>query len=464
MAIYLGTQAISNLYLGNQEICESFLESTQIYDGCAFTPVVVTLQVNNNISGPSAGYTIGGDQNGAQQSGEGGVGSYAFNTTVSVNSGYQFSSGPTVNNASGTLPLSDQTVTTTLSGTVALIPTNRTVTLNIVDNVNDPGVSHTFSGDPDGDTVTGLPGSSYSFTSTLNIASEWEGSITPNTTQTVSGSIPSSNTTVNMTFNGTLTQKTYTVNHSYDTSGVTGTQYSAPSSSVTGANSDVVSQTGSSVTGRAGAAWNFVTSGLQANSTYEWTSGPTLSPTSPRAVTITGGQTTPSTLTTFVTGTVSQIVDQVTLGGVARPCANYSCIIPGAGSQQSNVWYYSGTLSVGTVLWSNNDLTGSNPAAGFYGKLSGGTGSVQYGSSAVIALPSCVSSLNAVTLKFDSTPVSACAAATDEAGYMDGFALTTSSNFYTDSTGCSFGSNGYYSDGTYVRELSNGAFISFASC
>ena len=304
---YLGSNLVSALYLGTQEICTSYLGSTQVYDGCGFTPVVVTLSVTNNISGPSTGYTIGGDTTGSQRSGEPLVGTYSFNTTVSLNSGYEWVSGPSISNASGTFPASNQTVFTILSGEVQLTATNKTVTLSVVDNVNDPGVSHTLSGDLNGATATGLPGTSYSFTTNLNVNSEWTGTITPSTTQTVSGTIPSTNDTVTITFNGTLTQNQYVVNHAYDTSGVTGTQYTSPVSSVTSASSEVISSTGSQVTGYAGATWNFVTGGLVANTGYEWTSGPNLSPTSPRAASISGGQTTPTTLTTFVTGTVSAV-------------------------------------------------------------------------------------------------------------------------------------------------------------
>jgi hypothetical protein len=302
---YLGSNLVSALYLGNQQICTSYLGNTQVYDGCGFIPVVVTLSVTDNIAGPSAGYSIGGDTNGSQRSGEPLVGTYSFNTTVSLNSSYEWVSGPSISNASGTFPASDQTVFTTLSGEVQLTATNKTVTLNVVDNVNNPGVSHTLSGDLTGATATGLPGTAYSFTTTLNINSEWNGTITPSTTQTISGTIPSTNDTVTITFNGTLTQNQYVVNHVYNTTGVTGTQYSSPVSSVSGENANVISSSGSQVTGYAGAAWNFVTSGLIANSGYEWTSGPTLSPTSPRAVSISGGQATPSTVTTFVSGTVS---------------------------------------------------------------------------------------------------------------------------------------------------------------
>jgi len=380
---YLGSNLVSALYLGNQEICTSYLGNTQVYDGCGFIPVVVTLSVTNNIAGPSAGYSIGGDTTGSQRSGEPLVGTYSFNTTVSLNSGYEWVSGPSVSNASGTFPASDQTVFTTLSGEVQLTATNKTVTLNVVDNVNDPGVSHTLSGDLTGATATGLPGTAYSFTTTLNINSEWTGTITPSTTQTISGTIPSTNDTVTITFNGTLTQNQYVVNHAYDTSGVTGTQYSSPVSSVSGANADVISSSGSQVTGYAGAAWNFVTSGLAANSGYQWTSGPTLSPTSPRAVSVSGGQATPSTITTFVSGTVSQIpppsLYNVTLD--AGSSFSGACLAGTSGSY----WLDEPDLADATIICNTNnasDLT----AAKF---LSDGTISVDWDGSAIVDQAAC---------------------------------------------------------------------------
>ena len=359
---YLGSNLVSALYLGNQQICTSYLGNTQAYDGCGFIPVVVTLSVTNNIAGPSAGYSIGGDTNGSQRSGEPLVGTYSFNTTVSLNSGYEWVSGPSISDASGTFPASDQTVFTTLSGEVQLTATNKTVTLNVVDNVNDPGVSHTLSGDLTGATATGLPGTAYSFTTTLNINSEWNGTITPSTTQTISGTIPSTNDTVTITFNGTLTQNQYVVNHAYDTSGVTGTQYSSPVSSVSGENANVISSSGSQVTGYAGAAWNFVTSGLIANSGYEWTSGPTLSPTSPRAVSISGGQATPSTVTTFVSGTVSATPSLYAVSLSVGTNFEGTCIDYDSGST-STYYLDDPDLSNATIIcFSNNplDLTAAN--------------------------------------------------------------------------------------------------------
>lgn len=381
---YLGSNLVSALYLGNQQICTSYLGNTQVYDGCGFIPVVVTLSVTDNIAGPSAGYSIGGDTNGSQRSGEPLVGTYSFNTTVSLNSSYEWVSGPSISNASGTFPASDQTVFTTLSGEVQLTATNKTVTLNVVDNVNDPGVSHTLSGDLTGATATGLPGTAYSFTTTLNINSEWNGTITPSTTQTISGTIPSTNDTVTITFNGTLTQNQYVVNHAYDTSGVTGTQYSSPVSSVSGENANVISSSGSQVTGYAGAAWNFVTSGLIANSGYEWTSGPTLSPTSPRAVSISGGQATPSTVTTFVSGTVSATPSLYAVSLSVGTNFEGTCIDYDSGST-STYYLDDPDLSNATIIcFSNNPL--NLTAANFF---SDGVISVDWDGSAIVDQAAC---------------------------------------------------------------------------
>ena len=381
---YLGSNLVSALYLGNQQICTSYLGNTQVYDGCGFIPVVVTLSVTDNIAGPSAGYSIGGDTNGSQRSGEPLVGTYSFNTTVSLNSSYEWVSGPSISNASGTFPASDQTVFTTLSGEVQLTATNKTVTLNVVDNVNNPGVSHTLSGDLTGATATGLPGTAYSFTTTLNINSEWSGTITPSTTQTISGTIPSTNDTVTITFNGTLTQNQYVVNHAYNTSGVTGTQYSSPVSSVSGENANVISSSGSQVTGYAGAAWNFVTSGLIANSGYEWTSGPTLSPTSPRAVSISGGQATPSTVTTFVSGTVSATPSLYAVSLSVGTNFEGTCIDYDSGAT-STYYLDDPDLSNATIIcFSNNPL--NLVAANFF---SDGVISVDWDGSAIVDHAAC---------------------------------------------------------------------------
>ena len=80
-----------------------------------------TLTVTNNISGPSQGYTIGGDLNGTKKTGETGDG-YSFTTTLSLNSGYTADVALAISPSqpiTGTFASSDVTETTTLTGTVS---------------------------------------------------------------------------------------------------------------------------------------------------------------------------------------------------------------------------------------------------------------------------------------------------------------------------------------------------------
>lgn len=83
---------------------------------------VATLTVDNDIVGPSAGYTIGGDLNGAVITGVNGD-PYSFTTTLALNDGYtadvSLAISPTQPNA-GTFGTSNVSVTTTLTGTVSL--------------------------------------------------------------------------------------------------------------------------------------------------------------------------------------------------------------------------------------------------------------------------------------------------------------------------------------------------------
>ena len=81
-----------------------------------------TLTVDNQIVGPSAGYAIGGDLNGATVTGVD-LDPYSFTTTLALNDGYTadvtLAISPTQPNA-GNFAAADASVTTTLTGTVSL--------------------------------------------------------------------------------------------------------------------------------------------------------------------------------------------------------------------------------------------------------------------------------------------------------------------------------------------------------
>ena len=80
-----------------------------------------TLTVDNQITGPSQGYTIGGDLNGAVKTGETGDG-YSFTTTLLLNSGYTADVALAISPSqpiTGTFGSSNVTETTTLTGTIS---------------------------------------------------------------------------------------------------------------------------------------------------------------------------------------------------------------------------------------------------------------------------------------------------------------------------------------------------------
>ena len=89
---------------------------------CTSTPQTVTAtltRVDNQIQGPSAGYTLGGDQvNDAVDAPYGSSTAFSFNTTVTVNNGFTFTTPYNVTNFSGTLNTQDLTGTTVITGEV----------------------------------------------------------------------------------------------------------------------------------------------------------------------------------------------------------------------------------------------------------------------------------------------------------------------------------------------------------
>ncbi len=129
--------------------------------------------INNSGTTPAAAYTIGGDQTGATDSSTC-PNSYSFNTTVTANSGYQFTSGPTVVNAQGT-STSSETVTTTITGTVEAVAQNITITPQVTTNISGGNNFTVTTPSP----VVGLPPQSYSFTPTITLDQDYEWSSGP---------------------------------------------------------------------------------------------------------------------------------------------------------------------------------------------------------------------------------------------------------------------------------------------
>lgn len=476
MALYLGNQIISSnptgtgaLYLGEQNICTAYLGTAQVFDNCAAANTSVVLTVVNSVTG--GGETLVGDLTGATKSGQPGTAFSAFSTSVSLATYYSWATGPTFSGeVGGTFPTTGSiTRTTTVGGTTSYNPpAASTVTLTLDDSISGGVFGTAFNYSSSGTsiggnkyTVTGTVGGSYTFNITSNIISPYTGTITDPSGGTITGIYPSGGASITNTFTGNVSQPSYTLTAGTPTySGVTG--------GTAGSNFTFVTLSPSSETKIAGDTYTFTQSGGVAASGWQWNTGPNYAYTiggasvslSQAMQSSYGGQ----TLEVAVSGTGQSVVNSITLGGVPRSCANYSCISPGAGSQQSTTWYYTGSFGIGTVLWSGSGLTGSNPSSGFWANLSG-SGSVGYGASGVSSTPSCVSALNYISLGYDSSnSVSACSA-TNTYYYINGGSLSTSSEIFTDSVGCSGAGPGYFSDGiTYAFASASGSISTTGIC
>ena len=274
----------------------------------AVTQYTVTMNLQNNISDASGvGYTLSGDLQGATREGSENA-AYSFNTTASLNPGYQFSSPFAATNPSGTIPNGGTTVTQTLTGTVIPIPTDVIATLDVHDNIvggNGVGVTYAITGDTSGTIDDGPAPHGYSFNTGVTILdNNYEfccsgPSISP--TQPNTGTI-SANTTINTTISGTLIKKTGTATLTVTnniTGGTEGIAYlinTSPSSLTT--------------TGQVGTSYGWNVSAVP-KAGFQFTSGPTYTPASSVSGTY---STTPATET-------------ITIGGVVAPlsaCRNYT--------------------------------------------------------------------------------------------------------------------------------------------
>ena len=268
------------------------------------TTAIVTLNVSNSISGPSAGYTIGGDLTGAQQSGNTPF-TYGFNTTVTLNSGYEWVGGtaPTISNAAGTTSvIGNQTVTTTISGAQVIESATLAVaTLDVTYNISGPAV-WSPSGYLTGTQQSGTPPFTYNFggasTPTVTVPTGYAFSVAPSTSGALTGTI-STSTTIPITVTATVVAVpvTGTVNLLF-TNNIVGTEFAT----------FTLTPSSGTITGNVGDPYSFVHS-VVANSGYQFTSGPTWSPSATISGTIPSGTT---SIPQSVSGTIEAIPSSCT--------------------------------------------------------------------------------------------------------------------------------------------------------
>jgi|5B_taG_2_1085324.scaffolds.fasta_scaffold00131_33 hypothetical protein len=249
---------------------------------------VITLNVIDNISSPTAAaYNITGDQTGSTQTLQEGQ-TYSFNSYVSANSGYQFTSGPSIVNAQGTVGTSNLTVNTTLSGTVQATSEFLTISGPTAKTVNN---DITLFATPSGFTPT-----SYS----------WSGGSASGSTQSITFTETSAGT---YTYTCTATDGTITATDTYEVVWTTQTlidiTLAIDTSSISGPTNGYEvtgDQAGLIKSQNSGTVFVF-SSDVELNSGYEWVG------TKPTVNNAGGTFTTSQTVTTvFGTGEVQLIV------------------------------------------------------------------------------------------------------------------------------------------------------------
>jgi len=261
----------------------------------------ITLSITNQIQGPPAGYNITGNQTGdTQVLIEGST--YSFNTNVSANAGYTFSTLPVISNATGTVATSNQTVYTILTGSIQLSqsyitiygPTQQTINSDAHLTTVATGITPTayqWSRSTDGgSTYTNVSGETNSqFDANESSAGTYWYKITASdSTDTVED--------VHEVIFTTSSLITLTLN--VDTSNISASGYSPVANGFTlGGN-----QTGDTLTQNSGTVFLFNTT-ISLNAGFEWVGSPT-------SVNNAGGTyTTSQTVdTTFTTATIQLIV------------------------------------------------------------------------------------------------------------------------------------------------------------
>ena len=181
----------------------------------AATQYTKTLAIDTSGVTGMSNATLGGDLVGATRTGVDGA-SFAFNTTISPNTGFYFSAGPSISNASGTFS-SSSTVTTTITGTVQAVVTNTVVATLAVNGSlgsnNTGGFGTIWEYDTSGGkaipgaTQSGTNSVSYNFTVAAKFKAPydtngqyaWVGGVAPSVS--ISGTLTSSQT-VTASLNG----------------------------------------------------------------------------------------------------------------------------------------------------------------------------------------------------------------------------------------------------------------------
>ena len=333
---------------------------------------IVELVVDDQIIGSSAGYSLNGNTAGDQLSGPIPF-IYSFNTGVTAASGYTFTAGPNVINAQGQTSIAGlQYETTTITGTVEAFPTPVGATLFVnTTNISGPSV-WSISGDQSGAFQEGTAPYTYSFSTGVTLQGGYEWSVGPTISPDPNTGTISANTGVTTTISGTIIQSVVqgTVNLSF-TDNITGS-----------ADATFQLTPGTSITANVGDPYSFVHS-VAANSGFEFTSGPTWSPSATISGTMTSGTT---TVNQSVTGIVQAIATNCTqfltsLNGEASSSA--SCSVADNGSRRRHNG--SGTYpAIGDVIFTTSSCNVTFNGGNSWWYVGGDLASIQIGTNGLV--------------------------------------------------------------------------------
>ncbi len=481
--IYLGSNQIlenqgsRRMYLGGQLICKAYFGSTLVFDNCATANSNVVLQLDTSgLSGPSAGYTIGGNLAGFTKSGQPSTTYTAFQTTATVNTSSGYTGSISVSDApGGTFPSPGGTtvnVTTTITGSVTANTPTYSDTITVVRNntsitTGTPGGGGTYgplaSGTPYNVLVTFTPATGYSYTltagdgsSTINLSlnsstGDYEGTLSRtmgtggNVTITIAGSQNAVSTPHQFQFNASLLNATATYNVANTSATTSGSApanvtVNEPYSTSLTPNLTVTTDPGYTPAGS-------FTSTNPGGYTFSATNN------SPIQVGVTSSPTVVS-----VSGSGSIAYTAVTFYTTTGTCANDACINRASGG--TDTLYY-GSSGPGSGLFTNTGLTNQNTQyAGYHAKTTGGAILINSGGGTG-ALQSCVS--NALTqftnTKYNTTKISACSGYFPDTYYGNGGSLSTSTKLYIGNTGCTGVGVGWVSDGNDAVQISAGGNV-----
>ncbi len=195
----------------------------------------------------------------------------------------------------------------TLYLTVATAPTQYTVTMTPLTNniIDASGVGYSLTGDAQGAIRQGSEGASYAFETNAVLNAGYQFT-TPFAATNPSGTIPNGGTTVPQVLTGTVEPipNVVTATLNVDTSGlVGGVVGGSPVFQITG------DDTGATSSGDAPHAYSFNTGISIIDNDYEFTSGPTITPSQPSTGTITSD----TTVNTVITGTIQKKQGEATL-------------------------------------------------------------------------------------------------------------------------------------------------------